>query len=157
YRQYPFYWQIAGWFFFAVSLGGGEAALGITGYLFAYEVFVSDRRWYVRVLRLLPYALLAMAWLTFWKHHGYGTAGTIVYIDPSDDPAQFLSEAIYRLPVYLVGQFLLLAPPVEMFNRWEYTGVHAYALAYALIVLALLAWVFAPLLRRSPVARFLGL
>jgi len=111
----------------------------------------------LRILRLLPYAAVAMAWLVFWKHRGYGTAGPGFYLDPASEPWQFLSALLYRFPAYLAGQFLLLLPPVEIFSRFEGSGLRWYALAYALAVMGLLAWLLMPLLRSSRLARFFGL
>lgn len=154
-RQHRSYWQIAAYALFASSLACGESALAITGYFFAYEVCLSDRRWYQRVLRLLPYALIAIAWLAFWKYQGYGTAGPGWYIDPTHEPAYFLHKMISRFPAYLVGQIFL--PPVEIFLFTENSGLYAYTLVYAFIAVALLSWLFMPLLRSSRLARFYGL
>jgi hypothetical protein len=155
YRQSRLSWQIVGCALFAFSLACSEGALAITGYYFAYEVFLSERRWHERILRLLPYALVAVAWLAFWKYSGFGTAGPGFYIDPASDPSLFMKEMIYRFPAYLVGQFFL--PPAEIFGLTEESGSRGFAFAYALIVMALLAWLLMPLLRSSRLARFFGL
>lgn len=155
YRQRQLHWQIAGCGLFAFSLACGESALAITGYFFAHEVFLSDRRWPRRILRLLPYALIAVAWLLFWKVRGFGTAGPGFYIDPASDPGLFLAKMIYRFPAYLVGQLFL--PPAELFVVTEDPGLRGYALAYALVVVTLLGWLFMPLLRSSATARFYAL
>jgi hypothetical protein len=84
-------------------------------------------------------------------------AGPNFYIDPLAEPGPFLSALIYRFPAYLVGQFLLLFPPVEIFSRFEDSGLRLYILAYALAILTLLVWLLMPLLRSSRLARFFGL
>lgn len=155
YRRRQFHWQLLGCALFALSLAASESALAITGYLFAYEIFLSERRWPQHILRLLPYALIAIAWIAFWKYRGYGTAGPGFYIDPVNAPALFFSELIYRFPVYLVGQ--LFFPPPEIFLAAEYSGARMYALIYAVAVVALLVWLLMPLLRSSRLARFYGL
>jgi hypothetical protein len=155
YRRRQVYWQIAGCALFAFSLACSEGALAITGYFLAYEVYLSDERWRQRIVRLLPYALIAVAWLGFWKHGGFGTSGPGFYIDPAADPSLFLAKMIYRFPAYLVGQFFL--PPAELFIGTEESGMRLYALAYTLVVVALLAALLMPLLRSSRVARFYGL
>ncbi|GEM_PF-2132047 len=158
YRKRQLHWRIVGCALFAFSLACSEAALAITAYFLAYELFLSDRPWNERIVRLLPYSFLAMAWLAFWKYRGFGISGPGFYIDPISDPSLFLTAMIYRFPAYVVGQ--LSIPPAEIFNIPEYSKyswMHTYAFAYALLVVALLTWLFMPLLRRSRTARFYGL
>jgi len=155
YRQRQFYWHIAGCGLFALSLACSEGALAITGYFFAYELYLSEQRWHLRILRLLPYALVAMAWLALWKHGGYGTAGPGWYIDPAGEPSVFLYKMLLRIPFYLVGQLFL--PPVEILALTEDSAALVYACTYAVVVVGLLAWLLLPLLRGSRLARFFGL
>jgi len=75
YQSKAWYWQLLGCIFFAASMASAEAALAITGYFFAYEIFLSKQRWLWRFMRLLPYALIALFWLAFWHQRGYGSAG----------------------------------------------------------------------------------
>ncbi len=152
YRQRSFLWQLAGWALFACSMACSEGALAITGYFFAFELCLSDQPWHRRILRLLPHGFIAMAWLMFWKHGGYGTAGPGWYIDPAGEPALFLHEMLFRLPVYLVGQFFL--PPAELLAVTEDSAAMPYAWLYAIGAVALLGWLLMPLLRSSRLARF---
>lgn len=144
---------------FALSLAAGEAALALTGYLLAHELFLSPYSRWQRLLRLLPYALIAVLWIGFWQDQGYGVSGPGFYIDIPGQPLLFLQKLIYRAPAYLVGQFAL--PPVEVFGALELLPQPGPALllagAYAMAMLALLYWFFLPLLRRSALARFYAL
>lgn len=160
YRKRGWRWQILGCLFFSFGLGCSEAALAITGYFFAHEIFLSDQRVSQRILRLLPYGLIACVWIAFWKVGGYGAGGPglgngPVYVDPISIPAQFLTAFLYRFPAYLVGQFFW--PPADLFTVVEITSLRFYMLAYAAFVVSLLAWLFFPLLRRSLHARFYAL
>jgi hypothetical protein len=155
YRRAGLAWQALGWLLFALSMACGEPALAITGFFFAYEVFLSKRPWALRVLHLLPYALIALGWVTFWKLNGYGTTGPGFYVDPASAPLEFLAHTVYRLPGYLVGQLFL--PPTEAFGLLEITEVHPLALVLAWTLVALLGWLFLPLLRTSHQARFFAL
>jgi hypothetical protein len=155
YRRGPWRWQIAAYSLFALSLACGEAGLAITGYYLAHAVFLSDERWRQRVMRLLPFALIALIWLAIWKSEGFGTSGPGFYINPAEEPLLFLKEALYRFPAYLVGQFFL--PPAEIFAGMEDNAARAFALAYAVGIVALLTWLFLPLLRHSRQARFFAL
>jgi hypothetical protein len=157
YRQPGLRWQIFGSLFFALSLACSEGALAITGYFFAHELFLSKQRWLQKFLRLLPYAVIASVWIVYWKVGGYGVGGPgwgagPAYVDPISSPEQFLTTLIYRFPTYLVGQFFF--PAVDIFTAVEVAPARFYALAYAVAIVALFAWLFLPLLRRSPLARF---
>ncbi len=152
-------WKALAAAWFCLGLASGESALAITGYLLAHEVFLAQGQWRVRILRLLPYTLIALFWMGYWHQGGYGTAGPGFYIDPVGKPLLFLQEMAYRAPAYLAGQFFL--PPAEVFGALEQPPLRSQAmlpaLAYALTVLLLMAWVLWPLLRRSPLARFYAL
>lgn len=152
-------WKVMAWALFCLGLASGESALAITGYLLAHEVFLAQGRWSVRILRLVPYALIALAWMAYWHQGGYGTAGPGFYIDPASNPVLFLQEMVYRAPAYLVGQFFL--PPAEVFGALEQPPLRSQAmvpaLVYAVTALLVLAWVLRPLLRRSALARFYAL
>jgi hypothetical protein len=133
----------------------GEPALAITGFFFAHEVCLSERPWAQRALRLLPYALIALGWIAFWKLNDYGTAGPGFYVDPTSTPWEFLAHAVYRFPAYLVGQLFL--PPGEVFALLEGTEANPLALVGAWALAVLLGWLFLPLLRVSRLARFFAL
>jgi hypothetical protein len=155
YRHRSWPSRLAAYFLFAFSLACGEASLAITGYYLAYAMFLSDERWRQRIVSLLPFGLIALAWLAFWTSRGFGTSGPGFYINPVENPSLFLKELIYRFPAYLVGQLFL--PPAEIFASAEDNAMRAYFWAYATGLVALLIWLFMPLLRQSREARFFGL
>lgn len=144
---------------FALALTAGESALAISGYLLAYELFLVQASLFSRFLRLLPYGLIALAYLLFWHFAGYGTSGPGFYIDPGRDPGLFIHEMIYRMPAYLSSQFL--PPPAEFMGLLSTTVIagwtRALAWTYALTVVILLGWYFWPLLRQVREARFFAL
>ncbi|MGH8444813.1 MAG: hypothetical protein ACREVL_06070, partial [Solimonas sp.] len=147
--------MLAGWALFCLGMATGEAALAITGYLFAYEVFLSPRPLWLRALRLLPYALIALGWMAWWRVGGYGTAGPGFYIDPGQEPLRFLHEMLFRAPAYLAGWFFV--PSADIFGLLLGPATRIPTLIYALLLLALLAWLLLPLLRASAQARFYAL
>jgi len=144
---------------FALSLAAGEAALALTGYLLAHELFLSPHSRRQRLLRLLPYAGIAMLWIGFWHHQGYGVSGPGFYIDIPGQPLLFLQTLIYRAPAYVVGQLAL--PPAEVFGALELLPQPRLPMllagAYLLAMLTLLYRLFRPLLRYSALARFYAL
>lgn len=160
YRRRGLQWTILGSVLFAFGLACSEAALAITGYFFAHELFLSTQPWRQRFLRLLPYAVISGAWVALWKFGGYGVDGPgfdsgPAYVDPISNPAGFLAGLLYRFFAYLVGQFFL--PSVDIFTAVENSPLHFFALAYGFLIIALLAWFFLPLLRHSRHARFYAL
>jgi hypothetical protein len=151
--------QVGAWGLLATALFAGESALALCGYLFAYEVCLGQGSLLRRGLRLLPYALIGLAFVVGWRLGGYGSIGPGFYIDPGTTPLYFLEELVYRLPAYLSSQFL--PPPPEVFTVLEMPTLRDRtqlpALFYALGVLLLGGWCLWPLLRRSPLARFFAL
>jgi hypothetical protein len=136
---------------FAAALLGGEAALGVTGYLLAHALFIDSGPLARRLARLWPYAALSVAWLAAYKALGYGTSGGSMYLNPLNEPTAYLRALAERLPVLLAAQVgpgladaWLALPP----------GVRGAAYSLVLLVLAVFAALLAPLWRRLPACRF---
>jgi hypothetical protein len=137
-----------------VGLLGGESALLVVPYLFAYALFLDDGPLKARLLRLFPCLGVVLLWRLIYARLGYGSAGSGIYFDPGRDPIGFLGAASTRLPVLLVGQFAF--PPADLWDlyplifpagRWGIMLVAAVALGALVIVLL-------PLWRRDPTVRF---
>jgi hypothetical protein len=139
---------------FGAALLGGEAALGLTGYLFAHALFIDAGPLARRLARLWPYAVLSVAWLVAYKALGYGTSGGGMYLNPLDEPAPYLRALAERLPVLLAAQVGL-----SLSDVWLLLPPRAMLVAYtlALLALALFAALLAPLWRRLPACRFWAL
>jgi len=139
---------------FAAALLGGEGALAVTGYLFAYSLFVDSGSLSRRLARLWPFALLAVAWLLTYKLLGYGTSGGGMYLNPLDEPIVYLRALVERLPVLLAAQVFLSVADV-----WAALPPPAQITAYvlALVSLAAFAALVAPLWRRQSACRFWAL
>jgi hypothetical protein len=139
---------------FAAALLGGEAALGVTGYLLAHALFIDSGPLPRRLARLWPYAALSVAWLAAYKALGYGTSGGGMYLNPLDEPTLYLRALAERLPVLLAAQVWLSVADV-----WLLLPTPAKVVAYALAlgVLVGFAALLAPLWRRRPASRFWAL
>jgi hypothetical protein len=139
---------------FGAALLGGEAALGVTGYLFAHALFIDSGPLTRRLGRLWPYATLSVAWLAAYKALGYGTSGGDMYLNPLDEPAVYLGALAERLPVLLAAQVGL-----GVADAWLALPPAARVAAYAgaLLTPAVFAAVLAPLWRRLPACRFWAL
>jgi len=141
-------------FCFGLGLLGGESAVAIFGYLFAYELFISRGSLLSRLFSLIPCAAVVVIWGIVYSQLGYGASGTGLYLDPGQSPMLFFSELVQRLPVLLLGQ-------LGMPNSALWTIVSGFwplAIYFiALIFLAFTCWILWPMLRRDPLSRFLAL
>jgi hypothetical protein len=150
-------WRLGAWLapaIFGAALLGGEAALGVTGYLFAHALFVDSGPLARRLSRLWPYAVLSVGWLVVYKALGYGTTGGGMYMNPLDEPLPYLRALVERLPVLLAAQV-----GVRLADAWAFLPPRAVLVAYvlALLLLAAFAALLLPLWRRQPACRFWAL
>ncbi|QSQ18844.1 hypothetical protein JY651_26155 [Pyxidicoccus parkwayensis] len=114
----------------ALGLTGGETALGVLAYVLAYELLGARGPWRQRLLSVAPAAVLALGYLAFYKHEGYGSFGSDLYVDPLSQPGAWLAVAAVRIPAMLWG--LLLSIPTElsmMVGDGLTIGVGLFALA----------------------------
>lgn len=82
---------------YGLGLLGGETALGIFGYLIAWELFHRTDSWRGRVRALAPAGMLAVAYLTVYKVAGFGVYGSGVYLDPLAEWQTYLAALPARL------------------------------------------------------------
>ncbi len=101
---------------YAIGLLGGETALGVFGYLFAYEWMgaagAPKRSLLNRICALMPAAIVGAAYIVAYKIGNYGAYGSGIYLDPSRDLLGYL----VRLPACLLqlAAAHFFALPVEM-------------------------------------------
>lgn len=91
-----------------LALLGGEAALGMLGYLVAYEVFRRES-FRAKVLALAPTLALTALWLVLYRVQGYGAHLSGAYIDPISEPLRYLAALPLRLG-FTMSVLLLGAP-----------------------------------------------
>ncbi len=96
---------------YATGLLGGETALGILGFVAAYE-FLGKGHWRERARGLAPAALLGVLYIVGYKLGGYGAEGSGVYFDPIGEWPLFLAQAPGRMMELAGAQFFSL--PVEL-------------------------------------------
>jgi hypothetical protein len=140
-----------------VGLLGGEPALPVCGYLAAYALFLERGSYAARALSLLPYVVVVLAWRALYNQLGYGALHSGIYLDPGREPLAFAVALLERLPILLLSQFAL-----PMSDLWEAypmldPRLQPLTLGFAFVVLAGLAWLLWPLLRREPRLRFWAL
>lgn len=134
-----------------LALLGGESALAVCGYLFAYALFMESGDWRARVASLIPAAVVTTVWLVWYALRGYGTSGSGFYVDPLSEPRQFLAAVAWKAPVLLADQWALPPSSIVLFVPDQY---RVFLVVWALAVLGLIAVFLVPLLRFSRTARF---
>jgi hypothetical protein len=150
-------WKPGAWLgpaLLACALLAGESALAIVAYLAAYALHVDRAAWRSRVVSLAPHAAIVVAWRLAYSFGGYGVSGSSIYVDPGRHPGAFLASVPRRLPFLLAGELAL--PRSDLAELYEFISPSAKAcmLAFAIVVLVLLAAAMARLWRNDPVARF---
>jgi hypothetical protein len=137
----------------ALGLCSAEVAVGTAGYLFAYALFLDPAPRRARAASLLPYAGVLAVWSAVYRALGCGAHGSGGYVDPANDLGRFLGTLPGRMLSLLLGQLALPPSDVSTFAPPIAAAVHVIALLF----LAWLGYVAAPLLRRDPAARFFAL
>jgi len=143
---------IAGaWGAYLVALLASEMGLVTFAYLFAYLLVLDRGSWLGRVKRIAPFVLITVVWRLAYTGLGYGATGTLLYIDPILDPADFLRALVTRVPLLLASA---AGPPVvELVLAFSPHGAALLA-AVCLVPLGLLAWAVLPVLKRHRPSAF---
>lgn len=135
----------------ALGLLSAESSVALTGYLFAYMVFVEKARLPVLIRGLLPFALLVVGWRLLYNQMGFGASGISLYVDPGRSPLEFLTTVLQTMPVLLAstitsvdGAIGSMSPELK---RWMAVGS-------ALLVL-LCFRLIVPLLKNNNWVRFM--
>lgn len=139
---------------FAVGLLGGETALQVTGYLFAYALFLDPDRPLTRLRSLVPYGLIVLAWGIVYKLLGYGARGSGFYVDPIGAPLEFAALVPERLAVYALALFGGVS--TDWFDLLPLLGVapRPFLVPLAAGCVLLVGMALVPLFRRDPLVRF---
>ena len=153
-------WRDEGWrpggvlapFCLALSLLSAELGVSTLALLGAWVLVLDRGSWRSRLLSVLPHAGVALGWFLVYRIGGFGARGSGVYVDPLGDPAGFVALLADRTSALILGQWTPF--PAD----WAFvmdSGSAAWGLRLAALTLvALLAWLFIRVLRRSPLARF---
>jgi hypothetical protein len=152
-------WAPAAWLGPACLLAGlcaGEAALAVAAYLVAYALTLDDGTLAQRLGRLWRYGIVALCWQLYYHWSGFGAARSGVYLDPAHD-LDFWRALPARAASLLVGQFAL--PWSDFAPMWGVISprLDRVMTIYSYVVVALLAWLFWPTIKRQAVARFFAL
>ena len=94
------------------SLASGESGLATMAFIVSHALFLEDDR--SRFARLFVYVPVLVVWFVLYRHLGFGTSGSALYIDPGRDPLRFAGAAIERLPQMIVAT-IVAAPDGQVY------------------------------------------
>jgi hypothetical protein len=133
-------WLVASLAALLAGLLAGEAALGISAYLFSFALLVDDDTRLRRAASLLPAALVCVGWRVGYVVLGFGAHGSGLYVDPGGDPLGFAGALVEHYGVLWLGQVLPLPSdpwmllPDGIRQGWSLVG------AVATVGFAVWAW-----------------
>ena len=125
----------------ALALCGGETALGLFGYVAAYELIGRREPLSLRLRALTPWGALLFAYAVTYKGLGFGVRGTGGYLDPIAQAPTYLALLPSRLGVYLDAALFCIPSEIAMIVPNAGRSLAALGVVAALI--------FASLLRRA--------
>lgn len=103
-------WEPGRWLGPIALVGGllaSEGALGGVAFAVAYDlVGPTAGRSRDRVVRAVPFVVLACAYLAVYSALGGGARGSAAYVSPLSEPGAFLAAAVTRFPVFLADAIL---------------------------------------------------
>jgi hypothetical protein len=135
------------------GLLAGEIALAAGAYLLAYALFLDEDAWPRRLTSLIPGGVAGAAWWIAYRAMNYGASGSGVYIDPGASPLVFVKAVVERAPILFFGQWAL---PSGLHNMLSLDSAH-FAWLVAVVLMAVIASLLLPVLKRDRVARFFAL
>lgn len=125
---------VVGLLLLTLALLAGEGALTAFGFVAAYECLLADDARPRRALALASAAALALLYVRWYAHAGYGMAGVGIYLDPIRYPREFL--------VALPGRLLaLLADAVAGIPSalWHFAAYQTLLALWGVLSLGLLS------------------
>ena len=137
----------------ALALSAGEMGLATAAYLFSYALTVDRDGIRARLMRLLPHGGVLGAWVLIYKLGNFGSHGSGFYVDPLHDPLGFAGSFCQRAAFLLMGQWSPLPAEMSMANA-SGTSAFFHLSIFSLVVAAIVAVLFIPLVVRDRVARF---
>lgn len=144
---------VAASFGVAMALGSAESGITVYAYLFAYALWLDRKGFRSALISLWPYAVLALLWRVAYKHGGYGTFASEVYLDPGQRPLESLSALLRNLPCLLASQFGPGVPFADLV-LWGSPSWRPWILGLACADVLLMIVIASPTLRDKPEARF---
>jgi len=122
----------------ALALCGGETALGLFGYVAAYELIGRREPLSLRLRALAPWGALLFAYAVTYKGLGFGVRGTGGYLDPIAQAPTYLALLPSRLAIYLDAALFGIPSEISMIVPNAGRSLAALGVVAALIFTSLL-------------------
>jgi hypothetical protein len=151
YKQKQLKWKLTAIISLAASLLSAEAGIATCAYLFAYVVFLESNTWRQKIVNLAPYAAVVIVWRITWGLLGYGVYNVGLYVDPLREPILFISEMWHKAILLLTAQFTGISSDISMMLSQHTLSQFIIG---ELLVLAVLAVLFIPVIKKDRIARF---
>jgi hypothetical protein len=100
----------------ALALAGGETALGVFGFVAAYELIGRREALAERLRALLPWGALFLGYAALYKALGYGVRNCGAYVDPLAQPLAYLSLLPTRLAIYFDAALLCVPSEISILS-----------------------------------------
>jgi len=140
----------------ALSLSAYEMGVATAAYLFSYALIVDRDGIRERFVRLIPHGAVLAAWALIYKLGNFGSHGSGFYVDPLHNPVGFASLFCRRAAFLLMGQWTPVPAEMSMaYAPGSSAALHLSIFSFAIV--ALLVFLFIPLVLRDRLARFWGL
>lgn len=136
---------------FALGLLAGETAVAVLGYVLAHAIALDRAPIPWRVVHVLPYVAVLLAWRLVFGQLGLGSHGSGAYHDPLGEPLGYALALAQHLPVLLGSQ---LGVPVADTWFWGEPSLQVALLVFSGLTAVAVLGLAHVLLRRDPVARF---
>jgi len=137
-----------------LGLFSGESALGVFAYVVAYQLLLDPGPYLARLSSLLPYLAVIVAWRLIYSRLGFATSHTALYIDPVLNPLDFAAALLTRVPLLMFCQWFQFPGDMLIFSSFRFNLITSLIAGVATLFLI---WIFWPLLRQKPEARFWAL
>lgn len=136
---------------YGAALLCAEIGISTFAYLLAHAVWLDGAKARRRLLHLLPYVLVTVAWRALWRALDCGARGSLVYVDALATPLRFLKAALHRGPILLASQ---LGAPRSDWVSFATQDVIVLAAVASMLLVVLSTWAMRERLRASPELRF---
>lgn len=124
-------------FGFFIALLGGETALSVMSFLFAFELLITSQTLKKKLTNLFPFILMGIIYVIIYRLMDFGAHGGSGYLNPFVEPIQFF--------ISFPKRFIVLAG--SMFwgghaDLWANESIRPYLILFALLIIITVFVVF---------------
>jgi hypothetical protein len=132
------------------SLLSAEAGVAVSGYLFAYMLWIDRAPVLQRMLALVPAAAVVIIWRIAYNAAGYGSENVAHYVDPGRDLLPFIERFIERFPLMVASLNMGFDGGLRVFSlsqQQQFWVISCFVTIACLLI-------FYPVLKRDKYSRF---